>query len=98
MIENFIRNYFKDLTKEKAYLLALSEKDSVYNTLKTEGYDILSAEKQTLTLSSEGLSLWYYYYDLDWLSNLLNGKNFINLDRIELHDKLKIILTKEGLI
>lgn len=99
MIEDFfIENNIKDLTKEEAYLLALSEKDSVYNKLKTEGYNILSAEQQSLTLSSEGMSLWYYYHDLDWLSNILNGNEIVDFDRTELHNKLKIILTKEGLI
>lgn len=98
MIEIFFANNIKDLTKEEALLLVLSEKDSVYNKLKAEGYDIISKEQQPLLISSLGLSLWYYYHDLDWLSNLLNGKNITNLDRIELHDKLKIILTKEGLI
>jgi len=58
----------------------------------------MSTEQQSSALTSEGLSLWYYYHDLDWLSNLLNGKNITNLDRIELHNKLKIILTKDGLI
>lgn len=98
MIEFFLVNNIKDLTKEEALLLVLSEKDSVYKQLRTNGCDIFAKEHQSLTLSSEDLSLWYYFYDLDWLSNFLNGKNIINLDRIKLHDKLKIILTKEGLI
>lgn len=98
MITNFIDHNIKDLTKEEALLLVLSEKDSVYNKLKTEGYDVLSLEQQPSALTSEGLSLWYYYYDLDWLSNILNGNKIENFDRTELHNKLKTLLNKEGLI
>ena len=53
MIENFIDHNIKDLTKEEALLLVLSEKDSVYNKLKTEGYDILSVEQQPLLNEEE---------------------------------------------
>ena len=98
MIENFIDHNIKDLTKEEALGVTTKEKIKVHSELKVMGCDILHSAQKSNLLNSEGLSLWYYYHDLDWLSNLLNGKNIINFDRIELHDKLKIILTKEGLI
>ena len=97
MIEEFIENDIKSLTKEEAVLLTLSEKDSVNNKLKNKGYDILSKEQQP-SLNGEGLTLRDFYHDLDWLSHIITGEKIVYVDRIKLHDKLKTILSKEGLI
>lgn len=98
MIENFIQTNIKSSTKEEALDITAKEKNKVISELNAMGCDILHSEQKPTLLNNEGLALWNYYHDLDWMENLLNGNSIVYVDKIDLHNKLKDVLVANNLI
>ena len=98
MIENFIHTNIKSSTKEEALVITAKEKNKVISELNAMGCDVLHSEQKSNLLNSEGLSLWSYYHDLDWMENILNGNSIVYVDKIDFHNKLKDVLVANNLI
>jgi hypothetical protein len=96
MIENFINSKLKSLTTKQAIAIVEKEKQNVSSSLRTLGCDI--TEQKYFSLNSEGISLFHYFHNLDWLHNLLQGTSITYDEYQKHHNKLKKRLMKFDLI
>ena len=96
MIEHFINSKLKSLTTKKAIEVVEKEKENISNRLKSLGCEV--TEKRQFALNSEGMSLFHYYHNLDWLHNLLKGKGITYVEYQKHHNKMKKRLMKFNLI